>query len=472
MSEDILARLLAADSDEEREWLVLSLSLDNLPPTIRAAAWAAAIPHWFDQAFLNALLGDTPLSTADFQTLCDLSFVEPLPGRGYNVHERTRSLLLTRLWRDDPEQYQQLSRYAAIYCATQDQEDTAWRVEWIYHLQIVNPDEGAQQLQYNGWTWQNSPNFAYDKVELMARLAREHVDAGRMAIRNQGWALFWEAHLDKLYSRNHAAREKLYKIEINPDIDPWLSANCIKALGDVHLRLDEYELARGQYQAALPLYREIGDRLGEANCIQALGDLYGAQKVVDLAVQTLQEAAERFRLLGLKSNEAGCFNSIGNLYGQEKQYQAAIDAYQRAIQLFPLAMWYRNQVDAYIELEQYETAQQVLAVAEQMQPGHPFAFLHRGRIALWQKQPQEAEAQFRQAVALRPQLNSFHFWLAMAFLVQKKFDDAVPAFEQGLHVTYAAKDIEEAIEELDKLAQRYALLPQLDAVYQLLRNRL
>ena len=472
MSEDILARLLAADSDEEREWLVLSLSLDNLPPTIRAAAWAAAIPHWFDQAFLNALLGDTPLSTADFQTLCDLSFVEPLPGRGYNVHERTRSLLLTRLWRDDPEQYQQLSRYAAIYCATQDQEDTAWRVEWIYHLQIVNPDEGAQQLQYNGWTWQNSPNFAYDKVELMARLAREHVDADRMAIRNQGWALFWEAHLDKLYSRNHAAREKLYKIEINPDIDPWLSANCIKALGDVHLRLDEYELARGQYQAALPLYREIGDRLGEANCIQALGDLYGAQKVVDLAVQTLQEAAERFRLLGLKSNEAGCFNSIGNLYGQEKQYQAAIDAYQRAIQLFPLAMWYRNQVDAYIELEQYETAQQVLAVAEQMQPGHPFAFLHRGRIALWQKQPQEAEAQFRQAVALRPQLNSFHFWLAMAFLVQKKFDDAVPAFEQGLHVTYAAKDIEEAIEELDKLAQRYALLPQLDAVYQLLRNRL
>jgi uncharacterized membrane protein YccC len=38
----------------------------------------------------------------------------------------------------------------------------------------------------------------------------------------------------------------------------------------VHVQLNEYPLARGRYEAALPIYRDIGDRLGEANSLYGL----------------------------------------------------------------------------------------------------------------------------------------------------------------------------------------------------------
>ena len=41
------------------------------------------------------------------------------------------------------------------------------------------------------------------------------------------------------------------------------------SLGDVHLHLAEYPLARQRYEEARPIYHEIGARLGEANCISA-----------------------------------------------------------------------------------------------------------------------------------------------------------------------------------------------------------
>ena len=67
MSDDLLSRLQAAGSDEEREWLVMELSLDSLEPALRQALWAAAVPHWFDDSFLAALLDEEELRA--FETL-------------------------------------------------------------------------------------------------------------------------------------------------------------------------------------------------------------------------------------------------------------------------------------------------------------------------------------------------------------------------------------------------------------------
>ena len=39
------------------------------------------------------------------------------------------------------------------------------------------------------------------------------------------------------------------------------------------MRRSDHDGARERYEAALPLYRRVGDVLGEANCIQSLGDI-------------------------------------------------------------------------------------------------------------------------------------------------------------------------------------------------------
>ena len=112
MTEDILKQLQNAKTAKEKEWLVVQFSLSGLSPLLQNAVWVAAVPHWFDVDFLNALL-ETPLDESDFQTLTRLSFIEIFPDRGYNVHELTRNILLEKLWTEKPDRHREISRLAA-----------------------------------------------------------------------------------------------------------------------------------------------------------------------------------------------------------------------------------------------------------------------------------------------------------------------------------------------------------------------
>jgi len=335
VSGDLLARLQATWSDQEREWIALQFSLDSVEPSVREAVWAAAIPHWFNGELLATLL-DKPNfgSGPDFRSLIALSFVEPFPGRGYNVHERTRALLLKQLWQHHYEKYRALSRHATDYCAQQDQSETLWRVETLYHLLIAEPDEGASQLQNVGWEWHNPPNFAYSKVEALARASREHADAGRLSERGLGWTAFWEARLDSDYSRFQSAKERFLQIRITSDADPYLAAEVSLRLGDVHRMLGEYEQARTRYEMALPIYQQLGARTSEANCIRALGDLYYALIEYEQAQARYEEVLPIYRQISNRLGEANCIKSLGNVHRMIGNYNQARVRYEEALTIY------------------------------------------------------------------------------------------------------------------------------------------
>jgi tetratricopeptide (TPR) repeat protein len=462
-----LERLAAAQSDAEREWLAMEMSLNALSPTLQAAVWAAAIPHWFDEPFLFALLTEAERQTLaaedGFNKLTALSFVEIFPERGYNVHERTRELLRERLWRTEQRRYQELSRRAAAYCAGQDQEESGWRVEKIYHRLLADEPLAVYEFSEQGIAWHNS--FQYDKVELLTRPILAAVAAGRIQNGDTiAWAYFWQGSLDIGYSRNRQAKKNLEQALMQKTSGRSVQANCIRALGDVHMSLSEYGAARERYEEARPIYQQIGARLGEANCIQALGDLHGELELVEEGIRYLHEAADRFQELELPHEVANCWNSIGNLFSQQERHHEAVEAYNQAINKADNAMWRRNRAGSQIELGNFEAALRDLDAAEKMQPDQPYVWLHRGRIALQQNQPADAVALLQKAVAERPQLNEFHFWLSYALLLSGRPDEAFASLEQAIAATYKARDIAEAVDEVTRLETIYGSSPGIEQI--------
>ena len=327
MIDDFLSRLQNAGSEEERRWLALEFSLNSLMPGLREAVWVAAIPHWFDESFLAALLGEEGIARLEasggLEELARLPFIEPFLGRGYNVHEHTRALLRSRLWRDEPDRFMELSRRAEGYCRGQDPEDTGWGIERIYHLLLTDPNEGADQLQNTGWRWQNSPNFAFDKIEAMARTARELIDEGTLNGRGRAWTLYWEGHLDAHYYRNQSALEKLAEIDLPVENDRYLAADRLSRLGDVERMQANYEAARARYEAARPIYAAIGDRLGEANTIRSLGDVELRQANYEAARARYEAARPIYAAIGARIGLANVSFNIAQIFLQSGDLAAS-----------------------------------------------------------------------------------------------------------------------------------------------------
>jgi tetratricopeptide (TPR) repeat protein len=298
-NDNILIQLQNATTEKERDWIALQFSLENLKPELREAVEAASVPQWFDKKLLSALL-EKDFNNTDFQDFIKLSFVETFSEFGYNIHERTRQIMLDKLWRRGALQV--FSKRAAEYCATQNQKNTIWRTETIYHKLMAGEKESVDEFISQGIEWNNQ--FEYDKVETLIRPTLEAVKSGWINGTAAAWTYYRKGILDTIYSRNKEALEHLKKAISYAADENDIKANCIKALGDVHRMLAEYDDARACYEEARPIYHQIGARLGEANCIQALGDVHRMLAEYDDARACYEEARPIYHQIGARLGDS------------------------------------------------------------------------------------------------------------------------------------------------------------------------
>ncbi len=257
---NFLSNLRIAVNDQSRELIVLESTLSNLPDPAINALNAAAIPHWFDYPFLEAMLGEEAAEEG-YEDLFDLTFVEDFPGRGYAIHEATRHALLYKLWQADPHQFRTLSQKAADYCAKQagdGYEANQWRSEEIYHQLVANPEVGFERFQKMSTAWANYEQSSLEQIERLTQLAREQVKSGRLSAAENNLVRYWQARLALLYGRTAKAAEYIGKVAILPSTDPHFAADLADLRGDIYAAQNNLNTAKQAWLNASDLYQQNG----------------------------------------------------------------------------------------------------------------------------------------------------------------------------------------------------------------------
>ena len=111
-------------------------------------------------------------------------------------------------------------------------------------------------------------------------------------------------------------------------------AQTSQALGDLARDRSDYDGAAARYEQALPLYRQVGDLLGEANCIQGLGYIALSCSDLDGATTQHEQALALYRQVGSVLGEAYCIQGLGDIALRRFDYDGATARYERALPLF------------------------------------------------------------------------------------------------------------------------------------------
>ncbi len=238
--------------------------------------------------------------------------------------------------------------------------------------------------------------------------------------------------------------------------DKKQEANCIQALGHVHIRLAEYEDARTRFEEAWPIYNQIGDRLGEANCMKALGDVHIMLAEYEDARTRFEEARSIYNQIGDRLGEAHCIKALGHVHIRLAEYEDARTRFEEAWPIY-------NQIgdrlgeancmkalgDVHIRLDEYEDARTRFEEARSIynQIGDRLGEAHcikaLGHVHIRLAEYEDARTRFEETRTIYNQigarlgeanciqaLGDVHIRLAEYEDARKRFEEARPIYNQ------------------------------------------
>ncbi len=105
-------------------------------------------------------------------------------------------------------------------------------------------------------------------------------------------------------------------------------------LGYISGSLGDPEKAVAELLQALGLYRAIGHKTGEGLCLSALGLSHSVNRNEGKAIQFHRDAIGIFRLIGDRQSEAIAVNGLGHAYEYLTEYPTSLEHYREALRLF------------------------------------------------------------------------------------------------------------------------------------------
>jgi tetratricopeptide (TPR) repeat protein len=362
-------KLLKAAKGDPAQLALATVDLQHAgrPPEerdrVRQALEVAAVPHWFDERVLAALLEiEVARAVALLVRLRELNVVEPFPARGpgaMNVHQAVRTALRAHLATDDFDRIRTLSSLAYRHFAAED--GTPAVVEALYHRFVSDPAGVADKCGaiFDKWnaTGRHEPLLALrTMLEELLNLEPWALPPGLV----RGAALYYLVKIRNFYPRlndNGEATEGLAKKAIAEFAIAGVHGRAVRAtvlLGDVLKREasspEALERAISAYEGAIllaqdgkfgprdgreqrrlaNLYKEIEsiqERLGEpAKALDAARKSEAIRPVRPLsrAVLNAENEAIAFEFAAIE------FEKRGDLAARLRVLRAALSARQRA----------------------------------------------------------------------------------------------------------------------------------------------
>ena len=149
-NKNFLKRISDAETLEQTAWIVTDQLLSKLPE-LREPVLAVAVPHWFNQDILRALLPDNDHEVGPlYEKLLRLSFVETHGAtQGYRLHELTRKAIIGHLETEEPNRYKTLSQRAKQYFETLHADNE--QIEAVYHAFNVDESDAVEKMVNLFW---------------------------------------------------------------------------------------------------------------------------------------------------------------------------------------------------------------------------------------------------------------------------------------------------------------------------------
>lgn len=269
MNTDILNELKNAQNDTDREWAIFNFSIQNLDSYVRETAWISAIPNFFDFDLLNAI-SDHLISKEQFEIITNLSFVEYFPGRGFNIHERTRNLIIFYMWKQHPEKFKAVTAKIIEYYRKFPINNNIIDFEKKYHLAILNPSIFLQELIEKGNYY--CDNRLYGELENLILPMMNNIKKGIITGEIAAWVQYFKARIDIDFFQYGRARYNLH-IAIFQHYDNLnFTSICLYYIGYIHFELKEYDCAITCYKKSKKFltFSKKREWLRNATCLSAI----------------------------------------------------------------------------------------------------------------------------------------------------------------------------------------------------------
>jgi tetratricopeptide (TPR) repeat protein len=285
--------LETAQTDDERNWIILENLLNRLPETLNLVVRASVVSHWFNQDILKAMLPEVSDQIEDlYEQVKQLYFVQEFPGRGFSIESSVRQQVLINYWDTNLEELRQLSTRMTDYF--NNETDSVLMIERLYYLSMTENLEDEYGSYYK-ILQDCSDMFTSIQLSLLAQELLEQINRNR--------------------------------------IIPTIAADIYYWLGDNRVTFNREE-ALTYLERALVLYEEIDYLEGSAKTLLTIGDTLQSIGQMDDSLERYNLAFQMFEMLKDAEGKAHALKGRGCTSQYYKQYHEALDCYQQALKLY------------------------------------------------------------------------------------------------------------------------------------------